>query len=171
MEHEKDKRGGGGGGGSNKPRVRSISRVYADVNTHRPPEYYTYEQYIVPWGESTDKYEIMSKVGRGKYSEVFEAMDVQDSSNSKKVIIKVLKPVRDGKIRREIKILQNLSGGKNIIKLHDVLRNPQTKCPALIFEFVQNINFQNLYATFTDNDCKITTLTTFSNLSFPFFQI
>eukprot|EP01088_Endostelium_zonatum_P020201 TRINITY_DN7310_c0_g2_i1.p1 TRINITY_DN7310_c0_g2~~TRINITY_DN7310_c0_g2_i1.p1 ORF type:complete len:366 (-),score=76.36 TRINITY_DN7310_c0_g2_i1:46-1080(-) len=143
MGEEKDKRG--------KARTRSVARVYADVNTNRPPEYYSYEQFIVPWGESTDKYEIMSKVGRGKYSEVFEAMDVVEN---KKVIIKVLKPVRDGKIRREIKILQNLAGGKNIIKLHDVLRNPQTKCPALIFEFVQNLNFQTLYATFQDYDCR-----------------
>ena len=40
--------------------------------------------------------------------------------------------VKKTKIRREIKILENLSGGVNIIKLHDVVRDPATKTPALV---------------------------------------
>ncbi len=36
-----------------------------------------------------------------------------------KCIIKVLKPVKKKKIKREIKILQNLAGGPNIIALLD----------------------------------------------------
>ena len=40
--------------------------------------------------------------------------------------------VKKTKIRREIKILENLSGGINIIKLHDVVRDPATKTPALV---------------------------------------
>ena len=41
-------------------------------------------------------------------------------SNSR-CIIKILKPVKKKKIRREIKILQNLADGPNIIKLLDVV--------------------------------------------------
>jgi len=60
--------------------------------------------------------------GRGKYSEVFEGINVV---NYQKCVIKVLKPVKKKKIKREIKILQNLSGGPNIIALLDVVRDNQ----------------------------------------------
>ena len=42
-------------------------------------------------------------------------------------VIKILKPVKKKKIRREIKILQNLCGGPNIIKLLDIVRDPQVQ--------------------------------------------
>lgn len=61
-------------------------------------------------------------VGRGKYSEVFEGINV---ANYQKCVIKVLKPVKKKKIKREIKILQNLSGGPNIVALLDVVRDSQ----------------------------------------------
>jgi casein kinase II subunit alpha len=62
------------------------------------------------------------KIGRGKYSEVFEGINVV---NYQKCVIKVLKPVKKKKIKREIKILQNLSGGPNIVSLLDVVRDNQ----------------------------------------------
>lgn len=71
-----------------------------------------------------ENYEIVRKVGRGKYSEVFEGINIE---NNKKCIIKVLKPVKKKKIKREIKILQNLAGGPNVIKLLDVVRDPAVK--------------------------------------------
>ncbi len=80
---------------SNPKHVRSIARVYGDINQKRPPEYSDYENHVIQWG-GQDDYEIICKVGRGKYSEVFEAMNVRDVE---KCIIKVLKPVRDKKIR------------------------------------------------------------------------
>jgi serine/threonine protein kinase len=40
--------------------------------------------------------------------------------NTEKCIIKVLKPVASKKIKREIKILRNLTGGPNIVALLDV---------------------------------------------------
>lgn len=69
-----------------------------------------------------DLYEICKKVGRGKYSEVFEG---RHTPTQTQVIIKVLKPVKKKKIKREIKILQNLSGGSNIVELLDIVRDPQ----------------------------------------------
>lgn len=62
--------------------------------------------------------------GRGKYSEVFEGINVV---NYQKCVIKVLKPVKKKKIKREIKILQNLSGGPNIVGLLDVVRDSQVR--------------------------------------------
>ena len=85
-----------------------------------------------------DDYEILRKLGRGKYSEVYEGVNIL---TSQKVVIKILKPgrpapltstVKKTKIRREIKILETLRGGTNIIELLDVVRDPATKTPALV---------------------------------------
>lgn len=176
---------------------------------------------------------MVRKVGRGKYSEVFEGVNVV---NNERCIIKILKPVKKKKVRppllmpprmpqpqvcrhwateprpgmgktfclffdscdsvcagprtpcilrsclvtcgmlcrgmlccanlwyglacasqqikREIKILQNLCGGPNIIKLLDIVRDPQSKTPSLIFEYVNNTDFKVLYPTLTDYDIR-----------------
>lgn len=60
---------------------------------------------------------MQSPLGRGKYSEVFEGYDSKDN---RKVVIKFLKPVRQPKIIREIKILQSVKDGPYIITLLDV---------------------------------------------------
>eukprot|EP01116_Phalansterium_solitarium_P023600 TRINITY_DN8360_c0_g1_i1.p1 TRINITY_DN8360_c0_g1~~TRINITY_DN8360_c0_g1_i1.p1 ORF type:complete len:380 (-),score=106.02 TRINITY_DN8360_c0_g1_i1:94-1137(-) len=130
--------------------VKNRSRIYSDVNLHRPKEYWNYEVLNVTWGDQED-YEIIKKVGRGKYSEVFEGMNVATGA---KCVIKILKPVKKKKIRREIKILQNLCGGENIIQLLDVVRDPPTKTPSLVFEHVNNIDFKALYPTLTDYDIR-----------------
>merc|ERR1719436_1771117 len=75
-------------------------------------------------------------------------------ASGEKCVIKVLKPVKKKKIKREIRILQNLCGGPNIIKLLDVVRDPQTKTPSLIFEYVNNTDFKTLYPTFSDADIR-----------------
>lgn len=62
------------------------------------------------------------RTGRGKYSEVFEGINVV---NYQKCVVKVLKPVKKKKIKREIKILQNLAGGPNVVALLDVVRDSQ----------------------------------------------
>ena len=102
------------------------------------------------WGEQDD-YEVVRKIGRGKYSEVFEGVNV---ANNCKCVVKILKPVKKKKIKREIKILQNLCGGKNIIQLLDVVRDPQSKTPSLIFEHVNNTDFKVLYPTLADGDIR-----------------
>merc|ERR1719478_580127 len=127
----------------------SRARVYADVNVQRPKEYWDYEALSVQWGEQDD-YEVVRKLGRGKYSEVFEGRHV----NGGKCVIKILKPVKTKKIKREIKILQNLAGGINVISLLDVVREPTTKTPSLIFEHVNNTDFKVLYPTLTDYDIR-----------------
>ena len=90
-------------------------------------------------------------IGRGKYSEVFEGVNI---ANYQKCVIKVLKPVKKKKIKREIKILQNLSGGPNVVALLDVVRDSQSKTPSLIFEYVNNTDFRNLYPKFVDYDVR-----------------
>ncbi|KAH9755740.1 casein kinase ii subunit alpha [Citrus sinensis] len=103
----------------------SRARVYADVNVHRPRDYWDYESLTVQWGDQED-YEVVRKVGRGKYSE----------------------------IKREIKILQNLCGGPNIVKLLDIVRDQHSKTPSLIFEHVNSTDFKVLYPTLTANEIR-----------------
>lgn len=133
-------------------------------------------------------------MGRGKYSEVFEGINV---ITNKQCIIKILKPVKKKKvvalissdhlcpfwiqsdnavasplqarmlprpsdsnipgasqIKREIKILQNLCGGPNVIQLLDIVRDSQSKTPSLIFEYVNNTDFKVLYPTLNDFDIR-----------------
>ncbi|KAL0484325.1 casein kinase II subunit alpha [Acrasis kona] len=125
-------------------------RVYPDVNTKMPRSYWEYEALQVTWG-SQDNYEVVRKVGRGKYSEVFEGVNI---SNNEPCIVKVLKPVKKKKIKREIKILSNLCGGPNIVKLLDVVRDPQSKTPSLIQEYVDNTDFRTLYPKLSDYDIR-----------------
>ncbi|KAK3016524.1 hypothetical protein RJ639_006847 [Escallonia herrerae] len=133
-----------------RPGAPSKARVYADVNVVRPKEYWDYESLTVQWGEQDD-YEVVKKVGRGKYSEVFEGVHCP---NNEKCVIKILKPVKKKKIKREIKILQNLCGGPNVVKLLDIVRDQQSKTPSLIFEFVNNTDFKVLYPTLSDFDIR-----------------
>lgn len=212
----------------------SIARVYADYNQQMPSSYWDYEHVKINWGNQAC-YEIIRKVGRGKYSEAFEGLNLaaiganypagasgsesmsssmsslqriqkirdnelsetdasaEDLNNRNNItnsisnnnnnnitnsnnnslssnnngsckkpapmfgescVIKVLKPVRKKKIKREIKILQNLAGGTNIITLLDVVRDPTSKTPSLIFEYVNNTDFRVLYPKFTNYDIK-----------------
>lgn len=129
---------------------RSIARNFASVNLLAPQEYWDYDALSVNWA-SQDNYEVVAKVGRGKYSEVFSGRVV---STGQPCIIKVLKPVRSKKIKREIKILQALTGAPNTIQLLDLVREPETKTPAFIFELVQAVDHKTLYPTLSDLDVR-----------------
>jgi len=121
-------------------------KYYADVCEQQSqviPDYSDYEGFEVKF-QSQDHYEIIKKIGRGKYSEVYEGIN---TVNNQRVVIKILKPVKKNKIRREIKILQTLKNGTNIVDLIDVVRDPLTKTPAIITEFVDSgeTDFRKLY--------------------------
>ncbi|GLD75065.1 casein kinase II subunit alpha' isoform X2 [Lates japonicus] len=84
-------------------------------------------------------------------SEVFEAINI---NNNEKVAVKILKPVKKKKIKREIKILENLRGGTNIIRLVDTVKDPVSRTPALVFECINNTDFKELYQKLTDYDIR-----------------
>ncbi|ETN70431.1 hypothetical protein NECAME_14772 [Necator americanus] len=108
--------------------IPSKARVYADVNPSKPREYWDYESHVIEWG-NIDDYQLVRKLGRGKYSEVFEGVKI---TTEEKVVVKILKPVKKKKIKREIKILENLRGGTNVITLLDVVKDPISRTPAFI---------------------------------------
>ena len=76
-----------------------------------------------------DKFEIITKIGKGKYSEVYTGISTQDD---KTIVIKALKPVKKSKIKREIKILKALNGHHAIIELKDVVKDPASKSISLV---------------------------------------
>ncbi|VDN00799.1 unnamed protein product [Thelazia callipaeda] len=130
--------------------ISSRAGVYAEVNQQKPREYWDYEFHMIEWGD-INEYELVRKLGRGKYSEVFEGAR---APYGEKCVIKILKPVKKKKIKREIKILENLRGGTNIITLLDVVKDPISRTPALVFEYVNNTDFKQLYQTLTDYDIR-----------------
>lgn len=69
--------------------IPSRARVYADVNSSKPKEYWEYDNYNVEWGDQ-DNYQLIRKLGRGKYSEVFEGIN---GLSEEKCAIKILKVI------------------------------------------------------------------------------
>ena len=65
---------------------------------------------------------MFTKIGKGKYSEVFDGLNVLSNQN---VVIKMLKPNDQKKINREVLVLNRLRGHPNIIELSEVV---QDKC-------------------------------------------
>ncbi|KDQ53554.1 hypothetical protein JAAARDRAFT_39247 [Jaapia argillacea MUCL 33604] len=139
-----------------------MSRVYADVNAGLGKSWYDYENLRIEWN-GCDRYEIIRRVGGGKYSEVFEGVDMVNDDNC---IIKVLKPVSSKKIKREIKILRNVTGGPNIVALLDVVRDPSARYRSLVMEYVENVEWKFLFPRLTEVDVKYYTFQLLSALDF-----
>jgi casein kinase II subunit alpha len=93
--------------------------------------------------------------------------------NHEQCIIKVLKPVAAKKIKREIKVLRNLTGGPNVIALLDVVLDRKTyysksafptslhliflasaRYHSLVMEYVENIEWKHLFPRLTEADIK-----------------
>lgn len=70
------------------------------------------------------------------------------------MVIKVLKPIAKKKIKREIKILRNLSGGPNIVGLVDVVREYSSRSHSLVMEHVQSADWRDLYCVLTELEIK-----------------
>jgi casein kinase II subunit alpha len=121
------------------------------VCTNRPVDYSYYGAMNINWGDMNN-YECHHKLGRGKYSEVFLGYSKQNNS---KCVIKVLKPVKTEKIFREIKILQVLYGGPNIIKMVDLVQEPDSKVPCFVYDHMPHTETKLLMPSLTDHDVRI----------------
>lgn len=129
-------------------------RVLAEYRTYcskKDPSYYNYENLSFEFS-SCEPYEIKQSIGRGKYSDVFEGVD---SRNGKRVVIKILKPVRKVKIAREIRILELLKNGPNIVGCYDICFDSQTMTPSIIFEFFSTVNLKNVMLNLSLADVKV----------------
>lgn len=130
--------------------VEGYEHQYARVNEGRPKELWDYQNYKVEWS-GVEPYVLHRKIGRGKYSEVFTATN---RFNGVPCVVKVLKPVKEQRLAREILVLQNLCGVPNVITLYDLVMDVESGVPAYVFEFVRNQDARELYPTFTGDDLR-----------------
>lgn len=108
-----------------------------------------FEGYNFMFGKHDD-YEILNKLGSGKYSQVYDGIDIV---NDRFVVIKIIKPVKKKRIRREIAIL-NLLQHENIVKLLDVIIDPSSNTPSLVFERINHTDFRTLFPKLNSHDIK-----------------
>lgn len=72
------------------------------------------------------------------------------------VAVKIFKPIKKEKIRREVKILHLLKGHENVLQIKDVVRDSATKVPAIITEYVNQgeMEMMKSWMTFTQEQVK-----------------
>jgi len=108
-------------------------RAYPLGCSQRDPSYYNYDDFIFPPSESivrsSDSYLLLRRLGSGKFSDVFEAVDVDMERKLPTtqlnhqvdpralVVLKCLKPVSERKIKREILVLTHCSDLPNLARL------------------------------------------------------
>ncbi|KAA6390635.1 MAG: putative Casein kinase II subunit alpha [Streblomastix strix] len=95
-----------------------VARYYADALEKRGPEFFDPETADIS-EETPEFYQIIDKIVRGKYGEVFEGIDIQ--------------------------ILECVDGGPNIVRLIDIIRDADSRLYSFVFEEVENIDFKELY--------------------------
>ncbi|OMJ84239.1 hypothetical protein SteCoe_14658 [Stentor coeruleus] len=130
--------------GSSKP------RLYSDVNFDKSQEEMDLSSVHITWGKQ-EIYEILRKLGRGKYSDVYEGLNM---STQDKIVIKILKPIKRSKILREIKTMRTLESYPNIPKLFDIIKDNNTKTAALIMEHCKSQDMISLFSKLDENDIK-----------------
>lgn len=128
---------------------RTASRVYADV-THSQAPAYSDDSCEITWGE-LDKYDVLRQLGKGKYGEVFEGLNL---TSGQQCVVKIMRPVKEQRLKREIKILRLVCGGRNIVELFEVVRDPETKTPCFVFEFVNALPIKELFEVLTERDVR-----------------
>ena len=126
---------------------------YGPVNTLRPFDYSWYNAMKIEYSD-INNYECWRKLGRGKYSEVYLGYC---KSNNQNCVIKVLKPVKSEKIYREIKILQILYGGPNIVLLTDLVKEPISRIPCFVYEWIPTQESKHLFTSLNDFECRLYT--------------
>ena len=119
------------------PTLLGQEQAYPLGCSQKDPKYYEFENTVFPPTtvpiKSTDDYLLVRRLGAGKFSDVFEAVDVQmekqflgDNNNLSidprtLVVLKCLKPVSERKIKRELLVLQHASKLPNMARLLGVV--------------------------------------------------
>ncbi|KAH0792817.1 CMGC family protein kinase [Histomonas meleagridis] len=131
-----------------KYKIETKSKVYCNVNQELGPSWYDSENWELPINPP-DQYEIADWIATGKYSDVFIGY-----RGNKKVVLKVMKPVRTLKYNREAKILLNMKSGPNIVQLEDIVQDPVTGQLTFVFEYINSPSITELMQTITPHEAK-----------------
>jgi casein kinase II subunit alpha len=125
------------------------NRENNEIQSHNEPcSYYVNYQFDIG---DTDNYLVESKIGRGRYSDVYEG---QEKKTSKKVVIKILKPITKIKIIREICILKTLKKCPNIVEITDVIKEQNSDIFCIICKSISGIELKNCYLGISPSDLK-----------------
>ena len=119
------------------------------MESHTEPCSY-YVNYKFDIGD-IDNYIVESKIGRGRYSDVYEGID---KKTSKKVVLKLLKPITKIKIIREICVLKTLKDCPNIVEITDVIKEKDSEIYCIICRSISGIELKNCYLNITPSDLK-----------------
>lgn len=97
-------------------------------------------------------YEVIRKLGRGKYSEVFQGVNMK---TGQPVVLKSLRPLSKKKVLREKYILDKLHNCENIINLLDIVKDDLSRTISFVFDYVDSEFYKEQYAKFTDHDVRM----------------
>ncbi|KNC46028.1 CMGC/CK2 protein kinase [Thecamonas trahens ATCC 50062] len=129
------------------------AREHADYTERFDRAEFDVKRYRVTWTK-TDRFKMGRKVGQGHFGEVFEAKDTQ--RKSKKVVAKMLKDTRKqkAKLRQEIKMLEYVRGGPNIVQLQDTVKDLNTGNKLLIFEKINYVKCRDLFPQLDNEEVR-----------------
>ena len=119
-----------------------------EKNYKEPALYYINYEFDVG---NIDNYIVESKIGRGRYSDVYEGLQ---KNTNEKVVIKILKPITKVKIKREICILYTLKKCPNIVKILDVIKENYSEIFCIICKSISGIELKNFYMGISPQDLK-----------------
>ncbi|KAL3934374.1 MAG: hypothetical protein SGARI_003410, partial [Bacillariaceae sp.] len=126
--------------------IVTAERAYPNGCSAQDPSYYDYKNAVFPPSgvpiKSPNDYMLVRRLGAGKFSDVFEAVDRQLEKTLSKnaaaasegtaelhpetmVVLKCLKPVAEQKIKRELLVLQHASKLPNLARLLAIVVPPE----------------------------------------------
>ncbi|KAI9350645.1 casein kinase II [Obelidium mucronatum] len=73
---------------------------------------------------------------------------------TKQYVVKLFRPDKTLKLKREILILKHLADGPNIIRFVDVILDPETGSPGIVLERVGNTDWKEFYANMGYQDVR-----------------
>ena len=97
-------------------------------------------------------YEVNAKIGRGRFSEVYAG---RNKINDNKIVIKILKPISNNKIKREILVLKYLKDCPNSIHLIDITKGESSDIYCLIYNNISGYELKSMSINITPDDLKL----------------
>jgi casein kinase II subunit alpha len=132
------------------PNHPNICSIYTNTNLELGPTHWEFRDWNPTFGDIS-RYRLTDWVGNGRYSDVFLA--VCDGTQS--CAIKILKPVNTDRVRRELKVLIEVQGHENILKLFDIVIDGKVGIPAMVTEAIGgNIPWRDLFTDMTIDDTR-----------------
>ena len=128
----------------NNNKISNNSLVYTTKNFSSKTSHHKFDPFEnvnISYGKHDD-YEVLDRIGSGRYSQVYEGINIVKDKN---VVIKVIKPVKYKKIRREVTILEILKGHENIVTLLDVIVDSSSRTPSFVFERIIRFVLERAY--------------------------